>query len=66
MTNKMCTDKRWISHRRLPQYKRELIWNNGEKLYRVYFGKDPISEIKEEKYFFGGSHINPKYDIEMK
>ena len=44
------------------KYKRELIWNNGEKLYRVYFGKDPISEIKEEKYFFGGSHINPKYD----
>ncbi|MGL5246369.1 MAG: Cof-type HAD-IIB family hydrolase [Mycoplasmoidaceae bacterium] len=44
------------------KYKRELIWNNGEKLFRVYFGKNPNYEIKEERYFYGGSHTSPEYD----
>ncbi|MGL5591281.1 MAG: Cof-type HAD-IIB family hydrolase [Mycoplasmoidaceae bacterium] len=44
------------------KYKRELIWNNGEKLFRVYFGENPNHEINEERYFYGGSHTDPEYD----
>lgn len=45
------------------KYKRELIWNNGEEIYRVYFGENPIKNIEEKKYFYSGSHENPEYDI---
>ncbi|MGL5640477.1 MAG: Cof-type HAD-IIB family hydrolase [Mycoplasmoidaceae bacterium] len=44
------------------KYKRELIWNNGKKLFRVYFGENPNNEINEERYFYGGSHTNPEYN----
>ncbi|MGL4617036.1 MAG: Cof-type HAD-IIB family hydrolase, partial [Mycoplasmoidaceae bacterium] len=44
------------------KYKRELIWNNGKEVFRVYFGKNPNDEIKEKKYFYCGSDIFPKYD----
>lgn len=43
------------------QMKRELLWSDGKKTYRVYFGHDPKVDIKDPLYFIGGT-MNPKYD----
>lgn len=45
------------------KYKRELGCNNGKKFWRTYFGKNPHFEIKDEKFFYGGTSKNPIYDV---
>ncbi|MGL5630631.1 MAG: Cof-type HAD-IIB family hydrolase [Mycoplasmoidaceae bacterium] len=44
------------------ELKRELLWSDGKKIYRVYFGKDIKSEIKDPLFFIGGTPF-PKYDV---
>ncbi|MGL4647516.1 MAG: Cof-type HAD-IIB family hydrolase [Mycoplasmoidaceae bacterium] len=44
------------------KYRRELIWNNGENIFRVYFGNSPKKEIQDPKYFNAGAYKNPRYD----
>lgn len=44
------------------KYKRELIFSDGIENYRVYFGNDPTIDIKDEKFFIGGTSRNPVYN----
>lgn len=44
------------------ELKREINFNNGSKYWRVYFGKDLLSEVKDPKYFIGGTSKKPIYD----
>lgn len=44
------------------KYKRELIFSDGIENYRVYFGIDPKLDIKDEKFFIGGTSRDPKYN----
>ncbi len=37
------------------KYNRELSWSDGIKVNRVYFGKDPQTEITDELFFIGGT-----------
>lgn len=41
---------------------RELLFSDGFKYWRVYFGNNPKSEIKDELYFIGGTSKEPIYD----
>lgn len=51
-----------VFYKRAKELKRELIFSNGIKFWRVYFGKNPLEEIKDPKYFIGGSSKLPIYD----
>lgn len=44
------------------KFKRELGFNDGSKLWRVYFGNNPSKEINDELFFRGGTSKNPIYD----
>lgn len=42
--------------------KRELLFSDGFKYWRVYFGNNPKNEIRDPLYFIGGTSKEPIYD----
>lgn len=42
--------------------KREIGFNNGINFWKYYFGKDLLSEVKDELFYIGGTSRFPIYD----